>query len=157
MATCYDCGAPCGKRNPTGWRNEHFWCDRCARKHANSAVQLILGIIFLAFSAIVTAIVCCTVFRPLVPSLGYGTVKVLAIGSGVGGVVLFMVLRSVAARTDGCLFRMLVKFVGFLLLALGVGLLITVFLAESTFKASLGVEKEATPEPSTPSSQQPNP
>ena len=93
MATCYDCGAPCGKRNPTGWRNEHFWCDRCARKHANSAVQLILGIIFLAFSAIVTAIVCCTVFRPLVPSLGYGTVKVLAIGSGVGGVVLFMVLR----------------------------------------------------------------
>lgn len=157
MATCYDCGAPCGKRHPTGWRNEHFWCDKCARKHAGAVGQLILAFIFLAFSAIVTAIVCCTVLRPLVPSLGYGVVKSIAIGMGVGGVVLFLMLRAIAARTNGCLLRMLVKFVGFLLFALGVGMLISVFLGESTFKDCLGVEKEAKADVSAPVSQQQTP
>jgi len=140
MTQCYDCGAPCGKRHPTGWQNEHFWCDKCARKHSKNAVQVIIGILFLAFAAVLTAIVACTILKPIASSSGYGTAKGLAIGFGVGGVVLYFVMRSFAGKVDGCLVRMVVKLLGFFAFALGVGMLIVTFLAEDTLKDCLGVK-----------------
>ena len=147
MIQCYDCGAPCGKRHPTGLRGEHFWCDKCARKHTSAQWQTILGLIFLAFAACISGIFSCTVLRWLAGSVGYTTTKYVAIGSGVGGVVLYAIFRSLAGKANGCLFRLLVKFLGFISLALGVGMLIVVFLLESTFKDMVmeGNEDNGTP------------
>lgn len=156
MVQCYDCGAPCGKRHPTGWRNEHFWCDACARKHSSNAFQCFIGMLFLGFSAILTGIVSCTGLRMVATQFGYGTAKIVALGLGFGGVVLYFVFRTIAGKTNGCLFRMLVKFVGFILFALGVGMLIVVFLAEGTFKECVGVEKATENVPAS-TSAQPNP
>lgn len=64
MAYCYDCGAPCGKRNPTSWKNENFLCDSCARKRSNNAVQVFLGMCFLALSAVLAGIVVHGAARP---------------------------------------------------------------------------------------------
>ena len=49
-------------------------------------------------------------------------------------------LVSVAGKATGCLFRMIAKFIGFILYALGVGLLFITFLLEDQFKGLVGVE-----------------
>lgn len=144
MIQCYDCGAPCGKRHPTGWRNEHFWCDKCARKHTSNAFQVFIGVLFLAFSAIVTGIVGCTVLRPIAQASGYATAKFVAIGMGLGGIVLFVLFRIVAGKVSGCMARMLVKLIGFLAFALGVGMLVVTFMLENSLKGMLGVGEQDT-------------
>ena len=53
--------------------------------------------------------------------------------------MLYFIFRFIADRTKGCLVRMIVKLVGFLAYALGVGLLFFTFLMEKTFKTFLGV------------------
>ena len=71
---------------------------------------------------------------------GYDAARGVSIGLGIGGVVLFFVLRYVAGKTKGCLFRMLVKMVGFVAYALGIGLLFLTFLLGGQFKSLLGVK-----------------
>ena len=62
----------------------------------------------------------------------------MSIGLGICGVVLFFVLRYIAGKTDGCLVRMIIKIVGFVVYALGVGLLFMTFLLEGQLKILVG-------------------
>ena len=95
---------------------------------------------FLFFAVVLSCIVAVTVLKPIAASSGYAAAKGLSIGLGIGGVVLFFVLRYIAGKTDGCLTRMLVKTIGFIAYALGVGLLFVTCLLEGHLKALVGVE-----------------
>lgn len=150
MVQCHDCGALCGKNNPTSWRNDSFWCNKCARKHRSNAIAVIKGLIFLAFSAVVTGVIAATVLKSIGKVFGYNGVSIAAIGLGVGGVVLYFVMRTIAARTDGCLARMFIKLLGFLAYAMGVGMIImSIFLRDQLRelcveeKSSQSVEESA--------------
>ena len=145
MEQCVDCGEPCGKRHPTGLGAKTYLCDSCARKRANGKVQCVVGLIFLLFGAALSAVVTMTVLHPLAADSGYGAARGLAIGIGIGGVVLYFVLRSVAGRIDGCLLRMIVKFIGSISLATGIVMLFLTFLLEDQFKDMLGVKANAAP------------
>ena len=141
MEQCYDCGAPCGRRNPVSgiFNNNDFLCDKCARKRLSNGVKAFGGFLFLGLGLGLSAIVISTVLKPIAASSGYGSARGLSIGLGIGGVVLYFIFRFIADRTKGCLVRMIVKLVGFLAYALGVGLLFFTFLMEKTFKTFLGV------------------
>jgi len=139
MAQCYDCGAPCGKRHTTGWMNNHdFLCDKCARKRQSNAIKAFGGFVFLLFAVALSVGVAIGVLKPIAASAGYDAAKGLAIGLGIGGVVLFFILRYIAGKTDGCFVRMIVKLVGFVSYALGVGLLFLTFLLEGQLKSLVG-------------------
>ena len=141
MEQCCECGAPCGKRHTTGWMNNHdFLCDSCARKRQSNGIKAFFGFLFLLFAVALSVVVAITVLKPIAASAGYATAKGLAIGLGIGGVVLFFVLRYIAGKTSGCLFRMIVKMVGFVAYALGVGLLFLTFLLEGQLKNLVGVK-----------------
>jgi len=141
MVQCHECGAPCGKRHPLGWMNNHdFLCDKCARKRQSNGIKAFGGFLFLLFAVALSVVVAITVLKPIATSSGYDTAKGLSIGLGIGGVVLFFVLRYIAGKTDGCLVRMIVKLVGFISYALGVGLLFLTFLMEGQLKNLVGVK-----------------
>lgn len=140
MVQCYDCGALCGKSNPTSWRNEHFWCDKCARKHSKATAQFILGMLFLVFAAVLAGAFACVVLRPIASAAGYDTAKGCAIGFGIGGIAVYAYMRHLAKTVDGCLVRMITKTVGFLALATGIGLLIVTFFKENVLKNIVCVE-----------------
>lgn len=141
MEQCHECGAPCGKRHPLGWMNNHdFLCDSCARKRQSNGVKAFGGFLFLLFAVALSVIVSITILKPIVSSSGYATAKGLSIGLGIGGVVLFFILRYSAGKTSGCLVRIIIKMVGFIVYALGVGLLFLTFLMEGQFKGLVGVK-----------------
>ena len=140
MVQCYDCGALCGKSNPTSWRNEHFWCDKCARKHSKATAQFILGMLFLIFAAVLAGAFACVVLRPIASAAGYDTAKGCAIGFGIGWIAVYAYMRHLAKTVDGCLVRMITKTVGFLALATGIGLLIVTFFKENVLKNIVCVE-----------------
>ena len=141
MEQCYDCGKPCGKRHTIGWMNNHdFLCDSCARKRQSNGIKAFFGFLFLLFAVGLSVVVAITVLKPIAASSGYATTKGLSIGLGVGGVVLFFVLRYVAGKASGCIFRMIVKMAGFIVYALGIGLLFMTFLMEDQFKTLVGVK-----------------
>lgn len=141
MEQCYDCGAPCGRRHSVGgiFNNNDFLCDKCASKRQSNAVKAFGGLLFLGLGLGLSAVVISTVLKPIAVSSGYGSARGLSIGLGIGGVVLYSIFRFIADKTKGCLFRMIVKLVGFLAYALGVGLLFFTFLMEGTFKTLLDV------------------
>ena len=141
MAQCYDCGAPCGRRHTTGWMNNHdFLCDKCARKRQSNAVKAVGGFLFLMFAVALSVVVTLTVLKPIAAASGFETAKGVSIGLGIGGVVLFFVLRHIAGKTSGCLVRMIVKMAGFAVYALGIGLLFLTFLMGEQFKSLMGVK-----------------
>ena len=78
-------------------------------------------------------------------SSGYAAAKSMAIGVGVGGVIAYFILRFIANRTSGCLFRMVLKIVGWLLYTLGIGLLVTTFLLEDSLKKLIDVKENSAP------------
>ena len=141
MEQCYDCGAPCGRRHSVSgiFNNNDFLCDKCARKRQSNGVKAFWGFLFLGLGLGLSAVVISTVLKPIAASSGYGSARGLSIGLGIGGVVLYFIFRFIADRTKGCLVRMIVKLVGFLAYALGVGLLFFTFLMEKPFKTFLGV------------------
>lgn len=141
MEQCCECGAPCGKRHTTGWMNNHdFLCDKCARKRQSNAVKAFGGFLFLVFAVALSVVTTLTVLKPIAVASGYDTAKGVSIGLGVGGVVLFFVFRYIAGKTSGCLFRILIKIVGFVVYALGIGLLFLTFLLDEQFKGLMGVK-----------------
>ena len=143
MEQCHECGAPCGKRHPLGWMNNNdFLCDKCARKRQSNAIKAFGGFVFLLFAVALSVGVAIGVLKPIAASAGYDAAKGLAIGLGIGGVVLFFVHRYIADKTDGCLVRMIVKLAGFISYALGIGLLFLTFLMEGQFKGLIG-EKDS--------------
>ena len=87
-----------------------------------------------------SAIVTLTVLKPIAAASGYDTARGVSIGLGIGGVILFFVFRYIAGKTNGCLFRMIVKLIGFLAYALGIGLLFVTFLLNEQFKGLMGVK-----------------
>ena len=140
MEQCYDCGKPCGKRHTIGWmNNQDFLCDSCARKRQSNGIKAFGGFLFLLLAVALSVIVAITVLKPIAASSGYDTAKGLSIGLGIGGVVLFFVFRYIAGKASGCLFRMIIKMVGFIVYALGIGLLFLTFLLEDQFKSLVGV------------------
>ena len=144
MEQCYDCGKPCGRRHTIGWmNNQDFLCDSCARKRQSNAVKAFGGFLFLIVAVALSVVVTLTVLKPIAATSGYDTARGVAIGLGIGGVVLFFVFRYIAGKTNGCLFRMIVKFVGFVAYALGVGLLFLTFLLNESFKGLMGVKDTA--------------
>lgn len=151
MEQCYDCGAPCGRRNPVSglFNNNTFLCDKCARKRVSNGVKAFSGFLFLCLGVVLSAVVSCTVLKPIAASSGYDCARGLSIGLGIGGVVLHFISRFIADRTKGCLVRMIVKFVGFIAYALGVGLLIVTFLIEEPFKTLLGVKDPSSSDTTT--------
>lgn len=142
MEQCYDCGAPCGRRHAVSgiFNNHDFLCDKCARKRQSNGGKAFLGFLFLGLAVGLSAVVICTVLKPIAASSGYGSARGLSIGLGIGGVILYFIFRFIADKTKGCLLRMIVKLVGFLAYALGVGLLFFTFLMEEPFKTFLGVK-----------------
>lgn len=141
MEQCYDCGAPCGRRHSLGWmNNQDFLCDKCARKRQSNGVKAFGGFLFLGLGLGLSAVIATTVLKPIAATSGYDAAKGMSIGLGIGGVVLFFIFRYIAGKTNGCLFRMIVKLVGFLAYALGVGLLFFTFLMEGQFKTFLGIK-----------------
>lgn len=141
MEQCFDCGKPCGRRHAVSWmNNEDFLCDSCFNKRQTSAVKAFGGFLFLVFAVGLSWVVSLTVLKPIAAASGYDTAKSVAVGLGIGGVILFFILRYVAGRTAGCLFRMVVKLVGFLAYALGVGLLFLTFLMEDQLKDIVAVK-----------------
>lgn len=156
MATCVDCGRLCGTRHTVGWRPDSgYLCPKCASKRQSNAFKVILGVIFLAFAAILSSIVVMTVIKPIVGAQGFDFGRNIALGIGVGGIVIYVLTRFATNRISGCFFRMLLKFVGFVFYALGVGLLIIIFLLSGEFKDMVGAapSNEAPPAPT----QQPAP
>ncbi len=161
MVQCDNCGAPCGRRHPTAafdWRCERFLCDKCAREQAKTAGRIVLGVIFLAFSAVLTAAFLATVLQPLALVSGYSVAKGVAIGTGVGCIVFYFVLRYVSGRVKGCvgcLVRLLSKVIGLMAYALGIGLLIVAFLCEDTLKEAIsdGQPSESEPVQTSPESE----
>ena len=143
MVQCYECGKPCGRRHTIGWmNNSDFLCDNCARKRTSNGIKAFGGFLFLLFAVLLSVIVALFVLKPMAVASGYGMAKSAAIGIGIGGVVLYFILRYVAGKATGCLFRMLVKLIGFLLYTLGVGMLFITFLLEDQFKGLVGLERE---------------
>lgn len=141
MAQCCKCGKPCGRRHSNGWmNNSEFLCDSCARKCASNGIKAFGGFLFLLFAVLLSVVVALFVLKPIAASSGYDTAKSVAIGIGVGGVLLYFILRYIAGKATGCLFRMVVKFVGFILYSLGVGLLFITFLLEDQFKGLIEEE-----------------
>ena len=141
MEQCCECGKPCGRRHALGWmNNQDFLCDSCARKRQSVAIKAFGGFLFLLFAVLLSVVIAITVLKPIVVASGYDTAKGISIGLGIGGVILFFILRYVAGKTKGCLFRMIVKMVGFVTYALGIGLLFLTFLLEDQFKSLVGVK-----------------
>ena len=141
MEQCYECGKPCGRRHSIGWmNNSEFLCDSCARKRTSNGIKAFGGFLFLLFAVLLSIAITLLVLKPIAAASGYDTAKSAAIGIGIGGVVLYFTLRYVAGKATGCLFRMIAKFIGFILYALGVGLLFITFLLEDQFKGLVGVE-----------------
>ena len=141
MEQCYECGKPCGRRHTIGWmNNQDFLCDSCFSKRQSGAIKAFGGFLFLLFAVALSVVVAIFVLKPIASASGYDVARGVSIGLGIGGVVLFFVLRYVAGKTKGCLFRMLVKMVGFVTYALGVGLLFLTFLLSDQFKNLMGVE-----------------
>ena len=149
MVQCNDCGAPCGRRNSVGgiFNNNVFLCDKCARKRLSNGVKAFGGFLFLCLGVGLSAVVICTVLKPIATSSGYDRARGLSIGLGIGGVVLYFIFRFIADKTKGCLVRMIVKFVGFIAYALGVGLLFFTFLMEKPYKTLLGVKDPSSDAP----------
>ena len=150
MATCVDCGRICGTRHTVGWRPDSgYLCSKCASKRQSNAFKVILGVIFLAFAAVLSGVVVMTVIKPIVASQGFDLGKYVAIGLGVGGIVIYVITRALTNRISGCFFRLVLKLVGFVFYALGVGLLIIVFLLSGEFKDMVGAtpnnEEQPTP------------
>ena len=142
MVQCCDCGKPCGRRHSNGWmNNSEFLCDSCARKRASNGIKAFGGFLFLLFAVLLSVVVALFVLKPIAMASGYDTAKSVAIGIGVSGVVLYFILRYIAGKATGCLFRMLVKLIGFLLYTLGVGMLFITFLLEDQFKGLVGLER----------------
>ena len=155
MVQCDDCGAPCGRRNRVDgiFNNDRFLCDKCASKRRSDGLKAFGGFLFLCLGVGLSAVVICTVLKPIAASYGYDCARGLSIGLGVGGVVLYFIFRFIADKTKGCLVRMIVKFVGFIAYALGVGLLFFTFLMGKQFKTFLGVKdpsSDATTESNAP-------
>ena len=141
MEQCYDCGKPCGRRHTIGWMNNHdFLCDSCARKRQSNAVKAFGGFLFLMLAVALSVIVILTVLKPIAATSGYDTARGVSIGLGIGGVILFFVFRYIAGKANGCLFRMIVKLIGFLAYALGIGLLFVTFLLNEQFKGLMGIK-----------------
>ena len=141
MVQCCECGKPCGRRHTIGWmNNSDFLCDSCARKRASNGIKAFGGFLFLCFAVLLSIVVAMTVVKPIAATSGYDMAKSVGIGIGIGGVVLYFVLRYVSGKITGCLFRMIVKFIGFLLYTLGVGMLFITFLLEDQFKSLIGIE-----------------
>ena len=138
VVQCQDCGRLCGTRHSAGLFGGYY-CNECYRKHQSNAWKCIGGVIFLALAAILSAIVSCTVLRHIASSMGFATAKYTAIGLGVGGCIMHFVLRSIAGKVSGCLFRAPIKLLGLMVYALGVGMLILTFLCENQLKACCGV------------------
>ena len=87
-----------------------------------------------------SVIVILTVLKPIAATSGYDTARGASIGLGIGGVILFFVFRYIAGKANGCLFRMIVKLIGFLAYALGIGLLFVTFLLNEQFKGLMGIK-----------------
>ena len=85
------------------------------------------------------------ILKPMAASSGYGTARSVAIGIGIGGIVSYFILRFIANRTSGCLFRMVLKIAGWLLYALGIGLLFSMFLLEDSMKDLMDVKDGIAP------------
>ena len=109
----------------------------------SKAGKAFVGLCFLTVAVVMSVIFACMVLKPTAAASGYDAAKGLAIGVGVGGIVAYFVLRFLANRTSGCLFRMVFKLLAFVLYALGIGLLFTTFLLEDPFKSLLGVKDKA--------------
>ena len=141
MEQCYECGKPCGRRHTIGWMNNHdFLCDSCARKRQSNGIKAFGGFLFLLFAVALSVVVALKVLGPIATASGYDTAKGVSIGLGIGGVVLYFIFRYFAGKASGCLFRMIVKMVGFIVYALGIGLLFLTFLLENQFKSLVGVK-----------------
>ena len=142
MTQCQDCGRPCGTRHPVGFSGGYY-CNECYQKHQSNVLKCIGGLLFLTFAVILTAIVSFTLLKPIAATMGYATAKYTAIGLGIGGCVGYFVLRDIAGRVSGCLFRVSIRLLGFLVYALGVGMLFTVFLCEDQLKSCCGVATDS--------------
>jgi len=142
MTQCQDCGCLCGTRHSAGLFGGYY-CNECYQKHQSNAWKCIGGVLFLALAAILTAIVSCTLLKQIAALMGYATAKYTAIGLGVGGCVGYFVLRNIAGKVSGCLFRAPIKLLGFLVYALGVGMLIVTFLCEGQLKSCCGVAADS--------------
>ena len=148
MIQCEDCGAPCGTLYPAShgiFNNGRFVCGKCHRARQSNAIKAFGGFWFLA-GAVVTAIVFTLfILKPMAASSGYDTARSVAIGIGIGGIVSYFILRFIANRNSGCLFRMVLKIAGWLLYTLGIGLLVSTFVLEDSMKGLMGVKDGAAP------------
>lgn len=148
MVQCEDCGAPCGTLYPASqgiFNNGRFVCGKCHRARQSKAIKAFWGFWFLFCAVIVASIFILYILKPMAASSGYAAAKSMAIGVGVGGVIAYFILRFIANRTSGCLFRMVLKIAGWLLYTLGIGLLVSTFVLEDSMKGLMGVKDGAAP------------
>lgn len=142
MAQCQECGCLCGTRHSASmWGG--YYCDDCYEKHQSNAMKCIGGIIFLCIAAVLTGVVALLLLKPITASVGYSVARGTAIGIGIGGCIGYFVFRNLAGKTSGCLTRAFFKLVGFLVYALGVGMLIVSIFCNDQLKSCCGVEEAA--------------
>ena len=148
MTQCEDCGAPCGTLYPASqgiFNNGRFVCGKCHRARQTKAIKAFWGFWFL-FCAVISAIVFTLyILKPMAASSGYAAAKGVAVGVGIGSVIAYFILRFIANRTSGCLFRMALKIAGWLLYTLGIGLLFSMFLLEDSMKDLMDVKDGIAP------------
>lgn len=148
MVQCEDCGAPCGTLYPASqgiFNNGRFVCAKCHRARQSKAIKAFWGFWYLTCAVVASIVFAVYVLKPMAAYSGYDAARSLAIGVGVAGVIVYFILRFLANRTSGCLPRMVLKIVGWLLYTLGIGLLVTTFLLEDSLKKLIDVKENSAP------------
>lgn len=140
MAICNECGRVCGYRHPVNMFSESYLCNSCFKEHQSNQWKVIGGMIFLAISAIATGVYMNMVAAPIANACGYATAKNVSVAIAIAGVAGYIPMKSIAGRASGCLWRVFLRLAGFILYALGFGLLIAIFLLSDAFRSGLGID-----------------
>lgn len=149
MGCCVKCGRmlrPGEGRRPITtslWQRNGLVCNSCYRDDKSGIKAFFTLFIGLLVGA-VSAGSLCAVLSPLADSLGFGTMRGIVVGLAIVALIAWFIIHRREARTGmvGCLVRMLMATVEFVLFWLAIGLLLATFInGGDLLKSMWGLEE----------------